>query len=409
VTQRQGVPVYAVNRFREKPAIDLAEQFVAAGDYFWNAGIFVWKTAAILRELHEQRPELAAAVGRIADAWDTPRRDEVLRREYPAAEKISIDYAVMEKARKVLVLRAPYKWDDVGSWLALERMHPQDADGNTVLATHAGLNTTHCVVVGDAGSWSRPSASVTCSSSRMATRCWSPTAARRARSRNWSNGLSRRGWGSSYETPRRGDPSVGAASLANAGIARPRSTRRVAARSADPRHARLVGHAFTALGLVAAALIALCVIRDDYRTAFLLMLAATVIDAVDGTYARAVGVKTVLPGFDGRRLDDLIDFHTYTTLPLLLVWRAGLLPPGDDAWLLLPLVASAYGFCRVEAKTADGYFLGFPSYWNIVAFYLYALPWPPAWALNRDRRAGPADVRGRRCTSTRRRAAGSTS
>ncbi|MFO0808836.1 MAG: mannose-1-phosphate guanylyltransferase [Gemmataceae bacterium] len=151
VAQRQGVPIYAVNGFREKPGFDLAEQFVAAGDYFWNAGIFVWKTTAILHELQEQRPELAAAVGRIADVWDTPRREEVLRREYPVAEKISIDYAVMEKARKVLVLRAPYKWDDVGSWLALERMHPQDADGNTVLATHAGLNTTHCVVVGDPG------------------------------------------------------------------------------------------------------------------------------------------------------------------------------------------------------------------------------------------------------------------
>jgi mannose-1-phosphate guanylyltransferase len=55
----------------------------------------------------------------------------------------------MEHAREVLVLQAPYRWDDVGSWLALERMHPQDADGNTVLATHAGINTAHCVIVGD--------------------------------------------------------------------------------------------------------------------------------------------------------------------------------------------------------------------------------------------------------------------
>lgn len=140
-------------------------------------------------------------------------------------------------------------------------------------------------------------------------------------------------------------------------------------------------HAFTALGLIAAALIAIAILHGDYRTAFLLMLVATLIDAVDGTYARAVHVKTVLPGFDGRRLDDLIDFHTYTTLPLFLVWRAELLPTGYEWWLLLPLVASAYGFCQVDAKTADGYFLGFPSYWNIVAFYLYALPWPPRWAL----------------------------
>jgi phosphatidylcholine synthase len=107
--------------------------------------------------------------------------------------------------------------------------------------------------------------------------------------------------------------------------------------------------------------------------AFVLMLAATLIDATDGLLARAVGVKQALPGFDGRRLDDIIDFLTYTGLPLLLLWRAGVLPPGHEAWLLVPLVASAYGFCQVSAKTEDGYFVGFPSYWNLVAFYLYAL------------------------------------
>jgi phosphatidylcholine synthase len=87
----------------------------------------------------------------------------------------------------------------------------------------------------------------------------------------------------------------------------------------------------------------------------------------------------VLPQFDGRALDDLIDFHTYTSLPLLLLWRAGTLPDGL-AWLLvLPMLASAYGFSQTNAKTDDGFFLGFPSYWNIVAFYLYVLH-PPAWA-----------------------------
>ena len=86
-----------------------------------------------------------AAVERIADAWETPRRDEVLRREFDAIERTSIDYAVMEHAaeagRRCWWCRRPYRWDDVGSWLALERMNPQDADGNTVLATHAGLHT----------------------------------------------------------------------------------------------------------------------------------------------------------------------------------------------------------------------------------------------------------------------------
>jgi phosphatidylcholine synthase len=94
-----------------------------------------------------------------------------------------------------------------------------------------------------------------------------------------------------------------------------------------------------------------------------------------------VDVKRVLPGFDGRRLDDIIDFHTYTSLPLLLVWRSGVLRPEQAPWLLVPLLASAYGFSQVDAKTEDGYFRGFPSYWNVVAFYLYYLRFPSSLAL----------------------------
>jgi mannose-1-phosphate guanylyltransferase len=149
VARRQDVPAYRVRSFREKPAADLAEQFVASGEFYWNSGIFVWKAAAILGQLRAQKPALAAAVERVAAAWDTPQREAVLREEYPRMERVSIDYAVMEHAPEVLVLQAPYEWDDVGSWLALERMHPQDADGNTVLATHASINTSHCVIVGD--------------------------------------------------------------------------------------------------------------------------------------------------------------------------------------------------------------------------------------------------------------------
>src|SRR5262249_1840862 len=146
---RQGIGVFRVQAFCEKPTHEVAERFVATGEYYWNARIFLWKASTILAELKEQRPKLFAGIERIADAWGTPERDAVLRREYDALDKISIDFAVMEHAREVLVLQAPYRWDDVGSWLALERMHPQDTDGNTVLANHAGINTNHCVIVGD--------------------------------------------------------------------------------------------------------------------------------------------------------------------------------------------------------------------------------------------------------------------
>jgi phosphatidylcholine synthase len=142
-------------------------------------------------------------------------------------------------------------------------------------------------------------------------------------------------------------------------------------------------HGYTALGLVMAGVVAVLIVHGTesaFRGAFLLMGLAMAVDATDGWLARRVRVEEAIPWFDGRRLDDIIDFHTYTSLPLLLLWRAGVLE-GAAAWLLLvPLLASAYGFSRVDAKTEDGYFLGFPSYWNVVAFYLFFLPFPPAAA-----------------------------
>jgi mannose-1-phosphate guanylyltransferase len=151
VANRQGISVFRVQSFREKPSPDVAEKFVASGEYYWNSGIFVWKAATILNHLRDRQPKLHAAVSRIAQAWDGPERDAVLRREYEGLDRISIDFAVMEHAKEVLVVQAPYRWDDVGSWLALERLHPQDAEGNTVLAEHVGLKTSGCVVVGDPG------------------------------------------------------------------------------------------------------------------------------------------------------------------------------------------------------------------------------------------------------------------
>jgi mannose-1-phosphate guanylyltransferase len=150
VAGRQGIGVWRARGFTEKPNAEVAEGFVASGEYYWNSGIFVWKAATVLDALKRERPKLHAAVLRIAEAWQGPRREAVLRQEYEALERVSIDYAVMQTAPEVLVVQAPYRWDDVGSWLALERMHPQDADHNTILANHCGIKTDRCVIVGDA-------------------------------------------------------------------------------------------------------------------------------------------------------------------------------------------------------------------------------------------------------------------
>lgn len=140
-------------------------------------------------------------------------------------------------------------------------------------------------------------------------------------------------------------------------------------------------HLYTAMGLVCAAGIAILIVRGgdgSFRRAFMLMAIATAIDATDGWFARRAQVKTVLPEFDGAALDNLIDFLNYTSLPLLLVWRSEMLPGALEWLLLLALFASAYGFSQTNAKTDDGFFLGFPSYWNIAAFYLYLIQ-PPVW------------------------------
>jgi mannose-1-phosphate guanylyltransferase len=151
MANRQGIGVYRVESFREKPSHEVAERFVASGEYYWNSGIFVWQATTILQALRERQPKLFAAVERIADAWPTTERTSVFQREYAPLDRISIDFAVLERAKEVLAVQAPYQWDDVGSWLALERRYPQDAEGNTVLATHCGLRTRNCIIVGDAG------------------------------------------------------------------------------------------------------------------------------------------------------------------------------------------------------------------------------------------------------------------
>ncbi|WP_250847161.1 CDP-alcohol phosphatidyltransferase family protein [Aquisphaera insulae] len=141
-------------------------------------------------------------------------------------------------------------------------------------------------------------------------------------------------------------------------------------------------HFYTATGLIAAAIMAALLLEGGpaaYRWCFLLMAIATIVDATDGTLARAVRIKEAVPGFDGRRLDDIVDFLNYTFLPILLIGRAGLVPAGTEPWLVVAMLASLYGFCQVDIKTPDGYFLGFPSLWNVVALYLYVLPVPP-WA-----------------------------
>ncbi|TWT48354.1 mannose-1-phosphate guanylyltransferase [Botrimarina hoheduenensis] len=139
-------PAYGVARFREKPDAATAAEFLAAGDSYWNSGIFVWRATTILNALREHQPKTLDRLEKIVDAWETPAKDEVFTREFAAIEGVSIDYAVMEHATNVAVIEAPFEWDDLGGWQALPRRLGTDADGNTIVGKHLGLRTTDTVV-----------------------------------------------------------------------------------------------------------------------------------------------------------------------------------------------------------------------------------------------------------------------
>ncbi|MGN6565690.1 MAG: mannose-1-phosphate guanylyltransferase [Thermomicrobiales bacterium] len=160
---RQGAALdktgaYRVEEFKEKPSRAVAEEYLASGRYLWNAGMFVWRCAALLAELERQQPALHAGLSRIAAAWDTEDRDEVLGIVWPTLPKVPIDTAVMEGAAAAgLVGTVPgrFGWNDVGDWDTLAAVLADSASGNVVLgednSQHVAIDTHGSIVVPASG------------------------------------------------------------------------------------------------------------------------------------------------------------------------------------------------------------------------------------------------------------------
>ena len=130
-----------------EPFVDSVREFVAAGNFYWNSGIFVWKAQTILDALAQHEPEMHSRLATIAAAIGTPAYQSILEHEFAAIQGKSIDYAVMEHARDVLVIEAPFRWDDVGSWQSLARLRGKDEQGNTLAGgQHIGLRTRGTIV-----------------------------------------------------------------------------------------------------------------------------------------------------------------------------------------------------------------------------------------------------------------------
>jgi phosphatidylcholine synthase len=142
---------------------------------------------------------------------------------------------------------------------------------------------------------------------------------------------------------------------------------------AGPRRRTLAWsvHVLTASGAAVGLAALLETARGHPRLALLWMLVALAIDSVDGTLARRAEVERMVPRIDGRRLDDIVDYLNYVIVPVFFLAWGGRIEP--LALAAAPVLASAYGFSQTEAKTEDGYFLGFPSYWNVVALYAWLL------------------------------------
>jgi mannose-1-phosphate guanylyltransferase len=136
-------PVLSVEEFKEKPSYDVAESYVKSGNYLWNAGMFVWRVDVFLSELARQQPQLHAGIARIAQAWDSPSREEVLGEVWQTLPRISVDYAVMEGAAtvgRVGTVPGDFGWNDVGDFHTLGEVLTADSGGNVVVGSDV-LNT----------------------------------------------------------------------------------------------------------------------------------------------------------------------------------------------------------------------------------------------------------------------------
>ena len=132
--------IMKVSEFREKPDLDTALGYLQDGHYFWNAGIFVWNVNTIIQELRAYAPQIADVMDRLAPSFFTAKESEELHRLFPTCEKISIDYAVMEKSPRIFVIAEDLGWSDLGSWGSVMSHIPADEDGNVAVGKDVRLH-----------------------------------------------------------------------------------------------------------------------------------------------------------------------------------------------------------------------------------------------------------------------------
>jgi len=132
ISDSRGMDIYKVKTFAEKPNKETAQRFLKSGDFFWNSGMFIWKVSHILHEIDEFIPELSYDLKQIEDSYGKRNYKKTLSDVYSRTKSISIDYGIMEHAKAVCVIKADFKWNDLGSWEAVYNISPKDKNGNVL-------------------------------------------------------------------------------------------------------------------------------------------------------------------------------------------------------------------------------------------------------------------------------------
>lgn len=140
---------YAVDGFVEKPSLEMAKEYLASEQYLWNSGMFIWKVSSILNNFQKYMPDVYEGLMKIQNAIGTNTEETVLQKEFELFISESIDYGVMEKAEHIYVIPGTFGWDDVGSWLAIERINKTNEFGNVIKGNIITVNTTNTIIEGD--------------------------------------------------------------------------------------------------------------------------------------------------------------------------------------------------------------------------------------------------------------------
>ncbi len=145
-----GTPngVYNVRRFVEKPNLELAKEYVSTGEYLWNSGMFVWKASSVMYNLDKHLPDMTEGFAKLGDSFGTPQFAATLEAVFQTFRSESIDFGVMEKASDIFTIPGNFGWDDVGSWLAIERINPTNELGNVVQGDVITIGTSNSTIIG---------------------------------------------------------------------------------------------------------------------------------------------------------------------------------------------------------------------------------------------------------------------